>query len=40
LQARSAQRGMLRNVNVCRYVLTGDELPSGWVWQVLRGKPR
>ncbi|MEQ8992840.1 MAG: NAD-binding protein [Pseudomonadales bacterium] len=34
--AYRAQLGILRNANVCRYVLTGDEVPAGWVWQVLR----
>lgn len=38
LQASRAQLGVLRNYNVCRYVLTGDELPSGWVWQAIKGR--
>jgi voltage-gated potassium channel len=35
LAARRAQVGMLRNMNVSIYVLTGDERPSGWVWRAL-----
>jgi voltage-gated potassium channel len=35
LPARRAQVGMLRNLNVCSYVLTGNERPSGWIWQKL-----
>jgi hypothetical protein len=34
LAARRAQLGTLRNTNVCRYVLTGDDLPSGSIWRV------
>ena len=40
LPARSAQRVVLRNANTCRYVLTGDELPSGWIWQTIGGGSR
>lgn len=32
--ARRSQLGMLRNANVCRYLLTGDDLPSGSIWRV------
>lgn len=40
LAANHTQRGVLRNVNVCSYVLTGDELPAGWVWRAFRsGSP-
>jgi voltage-gated potassium channel len=35
LAARRAQVGLLRNLNVCTYLLTGNERPSGWVWQRL-----
>jgi voltage-gated potassium channel len=38
LAARRAQFPMLRNLNVCTYVLTGDERPGGWVWQTLRSR--
>jgi voltage-gated potassium channel len=34
LAARRSQLGMLRNANVCRYVLTGDDLPSGSIWRI------
>ncbi|MBN1239624.1 MAG: NAD-binding protein [Gammaproteobacteria bacterium] len=36
--ARSAQRIVLRNANTCRYVLTGTDAPSGWIWQTIRGR--
>jgi voltage-gated potassium channel len=36
LAAQHSQYGLLRNANVCRYLLTGDDLPSGWIWQALR----
>jgi voltage-gated potassium channel len=35
LPARRAQVGMLRNRNVCHYVLTGDTRPSGWAWRLI-----
>jgi voltage-gated potassium channel len=35
LAARRAQVGLLRNLNVCTYLLTGNERPSGWIWQRL-----
>jgi voltage-gated potassium channel len=35
LTARRAQVGLLRNLNVCTYLLTGNERPSGWIWQKL-----
>ena len=38
LAARSAQRVVLRNANACRYVMTGEEVPSGWIWQTIRGR--
>jgi voltage-gated potassium channel len=40
LAARRAQRSVLRNANACRYVLTGEEVPSGWVWQAIRARVR
>lgn len=33
--ARRTQVGLLRNMNVCAYLLTGNDRPSGWVWQKL-----
>lgn len=36
LTASRMQLGVLRNANVCDYVLTGDDRPVGWVWQVLK----
>ena len=33
--ARTAQRGILRNVNVRDYAMRGIDLPGGWVWQKL-----
>jgi Trk K+ transport system NAD-binding subunit len=36
--ARQAQWPMLRNINVCDYVLTGVEAPGGWIWQRLRAR--
>ncbi|MFU8814683.1 MAG: potassium channel family protein [Pseudomonadales bacterium] len=35
LSARRAQLGVLRNANVCSYLLTGNERPAGWVWQAI-----
>lgn len=32
-EARDAQWAVLRNVNVCDYVLDGIDLPGGWIWQ-------
>ena len=34
-EAREAQFPMLRNVNTRDYVLTGVQVPGGWVWQKL-----
>ena len=31
--AREAQLALLRNVNVRDYVLTGVDVPGGWIWQ-------
>ncbi|HEY5635362.1 MAG TPA: NAD-binding protein [Burkholderiales bacterium] len=33
--AREAQLALLRNVNVRDYVLTGVDVPGGWIWQRL-----
>lgn len=38
LTASRMQIDVLRNLNVCRYVLTGDDVPAGWVWRLLRGR--
>lgn len=34
-RARDAQLALLRNVNVRDYVLTGVDVPGGWIWQRL-----
>jgi voltage-gated potassium channel len=33
--ARTVQQRMLRNLNVCEYVVNGIDRPAGWVWRVL-----
>lgn len=34
--ARRRQADLLRNLNLLCYALTGEDLPSGWLWQALR----
>ena len=41
MRAKTAQLDLLHNLNTCCYALTGEDRPSGWIWQTIRraGRP-